>query len=144
DAGREVGVVIEKERSNVIVIDDEKNVRLLLGEPLPDRLIRFEDRTPDRVIFVVPVVSEPDGRRMRTGDPTNYSRHRIAMTELFLAGKSTCGVPNSPVECLLFGWDAEQFIDEIFQRAQAKIFSLTDPRLRIDRRIGKRDYHLHV
>ena len=41
-------VVIEEERGDVVVEDEEQHVRLLLGQPALDRLIALEDRRPDR------------------------------------------------------------------------------------------------
>jgi hypothetical protein len=68
DAEHEGRIVIEEEGSDVIVEDHQQHIRLVLGEPALHRREGLEDRRPDRVVLVVPVVGESDGGRMRT-DP---------------------------------------------------------------------------
>ena len=75
DAERERRVVIEEERRHVIVEDVHDRIRLLLPEPLVHRLERREDRRPGRVILLVLVVGEANGRRMRGRHATDDAGH---------------------------------------------------------------------
>jgi hypothetical protein len=61
-AQREVRVVVEEERRDVVVVDEEQHIRLVLFQPFLHRLVALEDRRPDRVVLLVGVVGEADGR----------------------------------------------------------------------------------
>ena len=77
DAEREGRVMIEEERGDVVVIDDEQNVGLLVGEPFLHWLEVVEDRLPDRIVFFVAVIGEADGRGMRGRDGADDGGHVI-------------------------------------------------------------------
>ena len=68
DAERERRVMVEEERGDVIVVDDQQRVRPLLGKPCADRLISLEDGLPDRIGALVGVVCKADRGRVRRGD----------------------------------------------------------------------------
>src|SRR5438128_10983155 len=76
-------------------------------------------------------------------DPPRHCGY-IHVSGSILANQPACGVPDSAVELLLFGGDAEKFIDEVLEGAQTEVLSLTQPRLGVDIRIGKRDHKLHI
>jgi hypothetical protein len=61
DAESELRVVIEEERRDVVVEDQEQDIRLLLGQPLLHRLVSLEDWCPRRIVLLVFVEREPDG-----------------------------------------------------------------------------------
>ena len=76
DAEREVRVVIEEERGDVIVENEEQHVRLFLGQPALHGLVTLEDRRPHRVLLLVGIERETDCRSVGRGD-TAYDRgHR--------------------------------------------------------------------
>src|SRR6185437_11096433 len=75
DPERELGVVIEEERGDVVVVDVKQDVGLFLGKPLLDRLVALEDRRPDRIVLLVRIQRKADGRRMRGCDSTDNRRH---------------------------------------------------------------------
>src|SRR5260370_39883190 len=75
NAEREVRVMIEEERRDVIVEDDEQDVWLLVGEPLLHGRVCLKDGRPDRVVLFLPVERKPDGGRMRSCDSSDDSRH---------------------------------------------------------------------
>jgi len=83
DAERERRVVVEEERGDVIVVDEDERVRPLLGEPLPDRHVGREDRPPDGVVGGLPVVGEADGRGVRGRDRTDDSGHLVISSVRF-------------------------------------------------------------
>ena len=64
EAEREVGIVVEEERGDVIVIDEEQHVGGLLLEPRSHRSEALEDRRPDRIVGFLRVERESDRRRM--------------------------------------------------------------------------------
>src|SRR5678816_4946142 len=80
DSKREVGVVVEEERRDVVVEDHEQHVRLLLGEPSLYWLISLEDRRPGRVVLFMRIQREPDGGRMRAGDGSDDCGHCLLYT----------------------------------------------------------------
>ena len=57
--------MIEEERRDVIVVDEEQDVRLLLLEPGLNRPIGLENGCPDGVVLLLPVEGEADRRRVR-------------------------------------------------------------------------------
>src|SRR5215475_10483447 len=57
----EVRVVFEKERRDVIVIDQEQNVGSCFSEPFADRLIALKNGCPIRIGFLLRVMCETDG-----------------------------------------------------------------------------------
>ncbi len=75
DAEGEMGIVVEEERGNVVVIDEEQHVRTLVREPFLDRLVPLEDRRPDGVLLLVRVEGEADRRSMRRRDAAHYCGH---------------------------------------------------------------------
>ena len=64
DAQREVRVVVEEERGDVVVVDEEQHVGLLLGEPSLDRLVAGKDGRPHRILLLLRVEREADGGRV--------------------------------------------------------------------------------
>jgi hypothetical protein len=56
--------MIEEERRDVVIVDDEQDVGLLIGQPLLYRPEGVEDRLPHRVVLLAAVVGEANGRRM--------------------------------------------------------------------------------
>ena len=46
DAQSKMGIVVEEERSDVVVVDEEQDIRFLVRQPLPHGLVRLEDRRP--------------------------------------------------------------------------------------------------
>ena len=64
DPERERGVVIEEERGDVIVEDEDHHVGLLVLDPLLQRLVVLENRRPRGVVAFVAVEGEADGRGM--------------------------------------------------------------------------------
>jgi hypothetical protein len=75
DAKGEGRVVVEEERRHVVVKDVDDGVRLLLAEPVLDRLERLEDRRPGRVVLLVLVVGKANGRRVRCRNAADDPRH---------------------------------------------------------------------
>ena len=75
NAQREGRVVVEEERSDVVVVDEEQHIGLALGNPLLHRLEGLEDGRPDRVVLLVAVEGETDGRRVGCGDGANDFCH---------------------------------------------------------------------
>ena len=61
---REVRIVVEEERGDVIVIDEEQHVGGLLLEPRSHRSEALEDRRPDRIVGLLRVERESDRGRM--------------------------------------------------------------------------------
>ena len=81
DAQRERRVVVEEERRDVVVVDHEQHVGPLLGQPVRQRREVPEDRRPDRIVLLVLVVGEADGRRMRRGDAADDACHAFLLFE---------------------------------------------------------------
>ena len=77
DAEREVRVVIEEERGDVVVVDEEQDVGLLLGQPLLHRLVAGEDGRPHRVLLLVRIEREADGGGVRGGDAADDRGHGL-------------------------------------------------------------------
>jgi hypothetical protein len=75
DAEGEGRVVVEEERRDVVVEDVDDRVGLLLLEPVLDRLERLEDRRPRRVVLLVLVVGEANGRRVRCRNAADDPGH---------------------------------------------------------------------
>src|SRR5690606_24643398 len=75
DAEREMRVVIEEERGDVIVVDEKEHVRALLLQPLLNGTVALENGLPDRIHLLVRVQREPDGRCMRRRDAAENLRH---------------------------------------------------------------------
>ena len=75
DAEGEGRVVVEEERRDVVVEDVDDRVGLLLAEPVLDRLERLEDRRPGRVVLLVLVVGEANGRRVRCRNAADDPGH---------------------------------------------------------------------
>src|SRR5499426_872185 len=69
---REVRIMIEKERRDVIVVDVEQHVRLLLLEPRTHGREALEDRRPDRVVGFLRVDRVSNRRRVRGGESADY------------------------------------------------------------------------
>jgi hypothetical protein len=82
DAEGERRVVVEEERGDVVVVDDDRGVGPLLLQPLLDRGERLEDGCPHGVVALVPVVRESDGRRVRTRDCANDACHVAVLLDL--------------------------------------------------------------
>src|SRR5262249_5948867 len=78
-AQREMRVVIEEERRDVIVVDEEQHVGLLLGQPAFDGLVAREDGRPHRVLLLFRVEREADGGGVRGGDAADYCRHGMLL-----------------------------------------------------------------
>jgi hypothetical protein len=75
DTEREVRVVIEEERGDVVVEDEEQHVRLLFREPALHGLVALENRRPHRVLLLVRVERKADRRRMGGRDSAHDGRH---------------------------------------------------------------------
>src|ERR1022692_2691349 len=73
----EVGVVVEKERSYMIVEDHEQDVRLLLRQPSANWFVSLEDRSPNWIVRFLAVQREPNSGRMRGSDSANDSCHTV-------------------------------------------------------------------
>ena len=84
DAEREVRVVIEEERRDVIVVDEEQHVGLLRREPLLHGLVAREDRRPHGVVLLAGVEREADRRRVRARDAAHYRGHLLRFLESFV------------------------------------------------------------
>ena len=67
--------MIEEERCDVIVIDEEQNIGFLFRQPLADRLISLKDWRPIGIGLFVHIESKTDCGSMRTGDCTDYRGH---------------------------------------------------------------------
>src|SRR5262245_18513719 len=93
DSEGEVRVMIEKERRHMIVEDEKQNVRFLRREPLPDRLVTFENRRPVRIGLLSGVECETNDRCMRTGDCANYRSHKDSSRVLRVSARK-------PAPCL--------------------------------------------
>src|SRR5262249_47485485 len=74
-AEREVRIVVEEERSHVVVVDEEQHVRALVRKPLLHGLVALEDRCPDRILLLLGVEREADRGRVGGGDPSDYGGH---------------------------------------------------------------------
>ena len=59
---RKMGVVVEEERSDVVVVDEEQDVRFLLREPLSTGWYASKDGRPDWIVLLLPVQRKPDRR----------------------------------------------------------------------------------
>lgn len=68
-------IVIEEKRRDVIVVDHQQDVGLAVFDPSANRPIGFEDRLPGRIILLVRVERETDGRGVRGGDRTDDGCH---------------------------------------------------------------------
>src|SRR5690606_35241732 len=75
DAEREMRIVIEKERRDVVVVNEEEHVGALLPEPLLNGTVALEDGLPDRVRLLVRVQRKTDGRCVRRRDAAEDLRH---------------------------------------------------------------------
>jgi hypothetical protein len=64
EAQREVRIVVEEKRSDVIVVDVEQHVRLLLLEPRTHRGEALEYRSPDGIVGRLRVDRVSDRRRV--------------------------------------------------------------------------------
>ena len=73
----EMGMKIEKERRDVIVVDEEQDVGILLGQPGADGFVTGEDRGPNGVVLFVRIEREADSRRMGRGDRANDGGHDV-------------------------------------------------------------------
>ena len=71
----EVRVVIEEERGDVIVRDEEQHVGLLVEQPLLHGLVALEDRGPDRILLLVGVEGEADGGGVGRCDAPDDAGH---------------------------------------------------------------------
>src|ERR1044072_4981991 len=60
DADCERRIVVEEEGRDVVVVDEQRNVRLLLRKPVAQRRERREDRRPHRIAAPVPVERAAD------------------------------------------------------------------------------------
>src|SRR5437016_1839366 len=74
-AERELRIMIEEERCDMVVEDQKQDVGLLFREPLLNRLVPFKYGSPYRIVLFVCVVRETDCGRMRTCDSANYFCH---------------------------------------------------------------------
>src|SRR5438876_1132850 len=74
-AQHERRIVVEEERGDVIVVDPQQDLWTLLGEPRRQRREVLEDRRPYRVVALVAVVREANGRRVRGGDAADDACH---------------------------------------------------------------------
>src|SRR5690606_11169515 len=81
-AQREVRVVVEEERGDVVVEDVKQNVGLVLCQPVLNGLVALEDRLPDRILMLLRVERETDGGGMRGGDPTDDPGHCLNLPPL--------------------------------------------------------------
>ena len=68
-------IMVKEERGDVIIIDHQQHVGPLIFEPCADREIGVKDRLPGRILLLVGVKREADGRRMRTGDRADNGGH---------------------------------------------------------------------
>jgi hypothetical protein len=84
DPQREGRVVVEEERGHVIVVDDQQDVGLFLRQPLLHRLVSLEDGRPRRVLLLVGVQREADGRRVGGGDGADDVSHDDSCLKLLL------------------------------------------------------------
>ena len=74
-AQREGRVVVEEERGDVVVVDEQQHVGLALVHPTAHGVEGFEDGRPHRVAALVAVVGEADGGRVRGGDAADDGGH---------------------------------------------------------------------
>src|SRR5437867_224911 len=77
---------------------------------------------------------------------TRKSLHRIslAVPPLIFMKDSGRRISYPAIEFLLLRWNAEKLLGEFLKPAQAKVFRLTHPRLRVHLRIGERHHKLHI
>ncbi len=64
NAQREMRIMVEEKRGDVVVVDEEQHVGTLLGEPLLDRFVTGEDGRPHRILLLLRVEREADGGRV--------------------------------------------------------------------------------
>jgi len=76
DTQREVRVVVEEKRGDVVVENEEQHIRPLLRQPALHRLVAGEDRCPHRILLFVGVECEADCRSVGRSNSANYGRHR--------------------------------------------------------------------
>lgn len=75
DAQSERRIVVEEEGRDVVIKDQEKNIRFLLSEPVTNGLIALKNGCPDRIVFLFLVKRKADSRGMRRGDSANNFCH---------------------------------------------------------------------
>jgi hypothetical protein len=63
-AESELRVVIEEERGDVVVVDEEQHIGLLFRQPTLDGRVGLEDRCPHRIALFVSIQRKADGRRV--------------------------------------------------------------------------------
>ena len=81
EAQREVRIVVEEKRSDVIVVDVEQHVRLLLLEPRAHGGKALEDRRPDRIVGRLRVDRVSDRRRVGRGESADYRGQIVSSGE---------------------------------------------------------------
>ena len=69
------GVMVKEEGGHVVVVDHQQHVRLLLLQPLLHRLVSLEDGRPDRIVLLVGIQREADGRCVGGGDGADDVGH---------------------------------------------------------------------
>jgi len=74
-AEREGGIKVEEEAGEMVVVEENKHVGLLLGEPARHRLVALEQRRPCGIVLLALVVGEAYGRHVRGADASYDSRH---------------------------------------------------------------------
>src|SRR5262245_47949593 len=76
DSQRKVRIMVKEEGCDVVVVNEEEDIRLLCFEPASHRLVGFKNGGPDRIILFLSVESKPDCWRVRTCNRPDYPCHR--------------------------------------------------------------------
>jgi hypothetical protein len=80
DAESEGGVVVEEERGDVVVVDEQQHVGTALPDPVLHRPEVFEDRCPGRVVLLVLVDGEADGGGVGGSDAADDLGHVVSLS----------------------------------------------------------------
>ena len=71
--------LVEEEVEAVVVVEDDRDVGLLLGEPFVDRRIALEERLPVRVLELLLGDGVADGGNVRGGQASDDARHGVIL-----------------------------------------------------------------
>ena len=71
--------LVEEEVEAVVVVEHDRDVGLLLGQPLVDRRIAFEERLPVRVLELLLGVGGADGGNVRGGQASDDASHGVIL-----------------------------------------------------------------